>query len=259
MSSLEYDVDGLTYGVGTSSGHCLLYDLRSSRPLVVKEHQYGLPIKCIRFHGMSRKVSAGGQHGPIPQLQRSRCRGGGKRGAGHELVPERQRGATWHLLLLLTPYASTVLLSAAHPNPTSFVARQVLSCDAKIVKVWEREATADGKDAGAILTNIETPSDLNDVCVVSDKRGESGLMLMAGEQERVMAYYVPALGPAPKWCSFLDSITEELEEGESAAVYDDYKFVTRQEVRRVAISELLPLLGAAASAVGMRRSELSGL
>lgn len=231
MSSLEYDVDGLTYGVGTSSGHCLLYDLRSSRPLVVKEHQYGLPIKCIRFHGMSRKVSAEDNTVPYHRC-RDHVQGVREERRGHELVPETE-GVPRLLLLLLTPYAFTVLLSAAHSNPTSFAARQVLSCDAKIVKVWEREATAEGKDAGAILTNIETPSDLNDVCVVSDKRGESGLMLMAGEQERVMAYYVPALGPAPKWCSFLDSITEELEEGESAAVYDDYKFVTRQEVRRV--------------------------
>lgn len=117
---------------------------------------------------------------------------------------------------------------------------QVLSCDPKIVKIWEREAVGDnnghngstgGKEAGAILTNVETPADMSDICLVSDRRGESGLMFMTGEQERVMAYYVPALGPAPKWCSFLDTITEELEEEETTAVYDDYKFVTRQEVR----------------------------
>ena len=35
------------------------------------------------------------------------------------------------------------------------------------------------------------------------------------------------MGPAPRWCSFLDVITEELEEEESSTVYDDYKFVTK--------------------------------
>ena len=29
----------------------LLYDLRSSRPLLVKDHFYNLPIKSLNFHG----------------------------------------------------------------------------------------------------------------------------------------------------------------------------------------------------------------
>ncbi|KAL0170671.1 hypothetical protein M9458_035267, partial [Cirrhinus mrigala] len=28
----------------------LVYDLRSSRPLLVKDHYYGLPIKSLHFH-----------------------------------------------------------------------------------------------------------------------------------------------------------------------------------------------------------------
>ena len=42
-----------------------------------------------------------------------------------------------------------------------------------------------------------------------------------------MSYHVPALGAAPRWCSFLDGLTEELEEEAAGSVYDDYKFVTR--------------------------------
>ncbi len=30
----------------------------------------------------------------------------------------------------------------------------------------------------------------------------------------MQVHFIPALGPAPKWCSFLDSLTEELEESE---------------------------------------------
>lgn len=40
------------------------------------------------------------------------------------------------------------------------------------------------------------------------------------------------LGPAPRWCAHLDSLTEELDE-EAPAVYDDYKFVTRQELEEL--------------------------
>ena len=37
------------------------------------------------------------------------------------------------------------------------------------------------------------------------------------------AYFVPSLGPAPRWCSFLEGLTEELEESAAPALYDDYR------------------------------------
>ena len=53
---------------------------------------------------------------------------------------------------------------------------------------------------------------------------------------RMRAYFVPSLGPAPRWCSFLESLTEELEESANPTIYDDYRFVTRQDlVRRGAV------------------------
>lgn len=197
-TALEFDADGLTFCVGTSSGHALLYDLRSPRALCVKEHQYGLPIVACRFHQGAGRGSGGARH--------------------------------------------------------------VLSADAKVVKVWGRDdVDGSGGGRGAVLTNIEAPAAINDLCIVADRRGDSGVLLLAGEQERVMTYYVPALGPAPRWCSFLDSITEELEEGaeagaaggaggaggaNAATVYDDYKFVTRQEVEELNATNLIgtPLL-----------------
>ena len=53
---------------------------------------------------------------------------------------------------------------------------------------------------------------------------------MANEQPKMQVHYIPSLGPAPKWCSFLDNLTEELEESEVTEVYDDYKFVTRAQI-----------------------------
>ena len=57
---------------------------------------------------------------------------------------------------------------------------------------------------------METPADVNDVCVVRDRRGDTGLLLVAAEQERVLSYYIPDLGPAPRWCSFLDAIVRSV-------------------------------------------------
>ena len=41
------------------------------------------------------------------------------------------------------------------------------------------------------------------------------------------------LGPAPRWCSFLDNLTEELEENPESTVYDDYKFVTKKDLENL--------------------------
>lgn len=50
---------------------------------------------------------------------------------------------------------------------------------------------------------------------------------------------VQSLGPAPKWCGFLDALVEELEETKKETVYDDYKFVTRNELEELGLSHLI--------------------
>lgn len=167
VTALKFDSDGLTLAVGTSQGNAILYDIRSSRPLYTKEHQYDLPIVDLSFHNEGQQ-------------------------------------------------------------------RHILSTDKKILKVWTRD-----RDVGKVLTNIETPADINAVHVVSDKRGQSGLFMLAGEQSQVMTYFVPALGPAPRWCSFLEGITEELEESAQQSIYEDFKFVTKSEVDELGASGLI--------------------
>lgn len=41
--------DGLTLGVGTATGQVMLFDIRSSSPLLVKDHYNSLPIKDVEF------------------------------------------------------------------------------------------------------------------------------------------------------------------------------------------------------------------
>lgn len=151
--------DGLTMGLGTSTGHVLLYDLRSTKPLLIKDHQYGLPINSIAFQD---KLDV------------------------------------------------------------------VLSSDSKILKIWDRET-------GKPFTSIEPSTDINDLCLYPD----SGLVFMATESPKMLVYFIPSLGPAPRWCSFLDNLTEELEEDEQPTVYDDYKFVTKQELESLGLSHLM--------------------
>lgn len=52
-------------------------------------------------------------------------------------------------------------------------------------------------------------------------------------------YFVPGLGPAPKWCTFLENITEELEETKNYSVYEDYKFLTQTDLEQIASTNLI--------------------
>lgn len=106
--------------------------------------------------------------------------------------------------------------------------RRIISCDSKIIKIWDQKT-------GTPFTSIEPPCVINDVCTVKD----SGVLMLACEQPRMMVYHIPQLGPAPKWCTFLDNLTEEMEEQTGSSVYDDYKFVTREELEDWGLNHLV--------------------
>jgi len=104
----------------------------------------------------------------------------------------------------------------------------ILSMDKKICKIWNR-------NTGKNLTSIEPGSPLNDFLNVPS----SGLICLTNDSPKVFVYYVPTLGNAPKWCTFLDNITEELEEKPADTVYDDYKFLTLKELETLGLSHLI--------------------
>ncbi|XP_040848758.1 nucleolar protein 10 isoform X3 [Ochotona curzoniae] len=88
---------------------------------------------------------------------------------------------------------------------------------------------------GKIFTSLEPEHDLNDVCLYPN----SGMLLTANEAPKMGIYYIPVLGPAPRWCSFLDNLTEELEENPESTVYDDYKFVTKKDLENLGLTHLI--------------------
>ncbi|KRZ73481.1 Nucleolar protein 10 [Trichinella papuae] len=158
VSCLKFK-NALTFAAGMENGLVMLYDIRGTSPLLVKDHQYGKPIKAIAFNHQ-------------PEI--------------------------------------------------------VLSADCKIVKLWHER---DGKP----FTSVEPNVKINDLCLVPD----SGMFFLANDSQKILTYYIPSLGPAPSWCSFLDNITEELEEINQAGVFDDYKFVTANELAELGLSSLI--------------------
>ena len=105
---------------------------------------------------------------------------------------------------------------------------KILSNDNKVIKIW---SPVDG----SLFTSIEPPLDINDVCPVPG----TGLIFVANEGTPMHTYYIPQLGPAPKWCSFLDNLTEEMEENPTTVTYDNYKFVTRKELAALGLDKLV--------------------
>lgn len=158
VTALAYS-DALTLGVGTQTGQVLLYDIRSNRPLLIKDHNDGLAIRDLEFHDTSGMA---------------------------------------------------------------------LSMSSKIVKIWD-------KATGEPHTSIESGVDYNDLCVVP----HSGMLFLATEDTKMQTYFLPSLGAAPKWCSHLDALIEELEEEEAPTQYDDYKFVTEDELKQLGLHDLI--------------------
>lgn len=157
-TSLASRMDGLSLAVGTSTGHTLLYDIRSPKPYATKDQGYGLPIKRVQW-----------------------IEGASSRMAGDNYL---------------------------------------YSADKKVLKVWDRESPETN------FASITTPTDINDVCHIPG----SGLFMLANEGIHMTSYYIPQLGPAPKWCSFLDNLTEEMEDQTVRTTYEDLKFVDKTEL-----------------------------
>lgn len=105
---------------------------------------------------------------------------------------------------------------------------KIMTCDKRIAKIWDR---IDGKAYASMEPNV----DINDIEHVPG----TGMFFMANEGIPMHTYYIPNLGPSPRWCSFLDSITEELEEKPSDSVYSNYRFITKEDLRKLNLTHLV--------------------
>ncbi|XP_024029334.1 nucleolar protein 10 isoform X2 [Morus notabilis] len=166
VTAIEFDGDGgFLMAVGSSAGKVLIYDLRSSHPLRVKDHMYDSPILDIKWHRT---------------------------------------------------------LNSQQPK--------LITSDNHIVRIWDPE-TGEG------MTSIEPGGGrINDTCVFPG----TGLILLALDSRQIPAYFIPDLGPAPKWSPRLQNWEElELEENKEAVVYDNYKFLTREDLDRLNLTNLI--------------------
>ncbi|KAF1359177.1 hypothetical protein EJ07DRAFT_166202 [Lizonia empirigonia] len=115
---------------------------------------------------------------------------------------------------------------------------KILTADKRIIKIWDPQN-------GTPWTSVEPAVDLNHVEWVKD----SGMLLTANEGKQQHSFFIPQLGPAPKWCAFLDNIVEEMAEdpndpnafgaGATGQVYDNFKFLTTAQLKTLNLDHLI--------------------
>ncbi|PPJ49517.1 hypothetical protein CBER1_01907 [Cercospora berteroae] len=117
---------------------------------------------------------------------------------------------------------------------------KIVSADRKGIKLWDAKS-------GDYWTGIEPAVDLNHVEWVPS----SGMFLTANEGRQQHSFFIPQLGPAPRWCAFLDNIVEEMAEDAedpqafrstnsgAGEVYDNYKFLDMKQLRELSLDHLV--------------------
>ena len=122
-------------------------------------------------------------------------------------------------------------------SATTGQASYVLSADTRSLKIWS-------KLDGTNFTTLDSPVDIYDFTLLKAQHNlappyecdDSGVVCLCCDAPRVQVHFIPQLGVAPKWASFLDILTEELEEKDSTVVYEDFKFVSKEEMASLGIT-----------------------
>ncbi|KAI1907272.1 Small ribosomal subunit biogenesis [Ophidiomyces ophidiicola] len=212
---------------GTSQGTVELWDSRAKGragillPPESDSREERSEITALQFHRSGLTLATGSSQGlihlydlrsPVPLLKKDQ-------GYGYPI----------HTLDFLTPSTGTRQQTT---DP------KILSSDKRIIKIW------DARD-GTPWTSVEPAVDINSVAWCKD----SGMILTANEGRQQHAFFIPQLGPAPKWCAFLDNLVEEMAEdpndphafnsGQAGSVYDNFKFLTIPQLRVLNLDHLI--------------------
>ena len=210
-------------GFGTSLGSVEFWDSRSRSRVgvlsVPAELRSTPAISALEFHRAGLTLAAGTSSGlvylydlrsPVPLLKK-----------------DQGYGLPIQTITFLTPSTAT---RAQTSEP------KILSADKKIIKIWNA-------DDGAPWTSVEPAVDISSVAWCKD----SGMILTANEGRQQHSFFVPQLGPAPKWCAFLDALVEEMAEDPNdpnafrsgGEVYDNFKFLTVAQLKTLNLDHLV--------------------
>ncbi|KAF2472632.1 WD domain-containing protein [Lindgomyces ingoldianus] len=214
---------------GTSLGNVEFWDARSRNRVGILSAPHNVidgrsEITALQFHRSGLELATGNSNGlvhlydlrsPVPLLKRDQGYG--------------------------FPIKNIIYLNSGTSSRAQTSTPKILTSDKRIIKIWD-------PSTGTPWTSVEPAVDLNHVEWCRD----SGMLLTANEGKSQHAFFIPQLGPAPKWCAFLDNIVEEMAEspddpnafGGGAAstvgeVYDNFKFLTAPQLRQLNLDHLV--------------------
>lgn len=213
---------------GTSLGTVEFWDPRSKGRIGILQSPWQTDlidgrqeITCLQFDRSGLGLATGSSTGLIHLYD--------LRSPNPVLKKDQGYGYPIHTLTYLDSTAST---RAQTGEP------KILSSDKRIIKIWN-------KLDGSAWTSVEPAVDINSVAWCKD----SGMLLTANEGSQQHSFFVPQLGPAPRWCSFLDNLVEEMAEDpndpnaftshKTGDIYDNYKFLTLQQLESLNLSHLV--------------------
>ncbi|KAL7670552.1 hypothetical protein ACOME3_005487 [Neoechinorhynchus agilis] len=121
--------------------------------------------------------------------------------------------------------------NGVHVIETMFIHdQQVATCDRRYLRIFNHTN-------GHQKLVVPSTKKINSMCI--PQRG-SGLIFVPTDSPKIHTYFIPDLGPAPTWCSYLDTIVEELKESVVwNDAYDGYRFVSRNELEELDLGKYL--------------------
>ncbi|KAG5007492.1 hypothetical protein JHK85_026034 [Glycine max] len=125
-------------------------------------------------------------------------------------------------------YGSSILDIKWH-HTLNYEQPMLITSDNHVVRIWDPETVEEF--APTLIFHINSSTVFLQI--------DLGLILLALDCSQIPSYFIPSLGPAPKWCSSLENFTEELDMGGQTTIYDHYKFLTKEELERLNLTNLI--------------------
>lgn len=96
----------------------------------------------------------------------------------------------------------------------------VVSVDPKSIRITTKD------NMNELIASYEQKSPINNLRVYKN----SGLVVYSNDAPKIGSLFIPSIGSAPRFCQFLENITEEFEEKVNTNIFEDQKFLTYEEL-----------------------------
>lgn len=238
LTSCCFSTNGLQIAVGTIKGQVYVYDIRHNRPIFIKDHCNDKPINKIEFLKINNSINNTNSN--------STTYNNNNNNNMYRKYREEKNGFDIDVDFDIENnfYNSSECIASCDESGIQIYSEKKNIVVLQLVNYEDNDNSRNKKRVNRLLNN--------DSINISSFTfyPNSGLCLIPCDNSKVFVYFVPLIGMAPKWCSFLDSITEELEDRENrtSTNYDsytndnmlqnEYVFITNEQVDQLNINHL---------------------